>query len=58
MWHAAINQSTHEWFLSWCGMVAYNLYLRAGCEVIDASLEISGALTTTLSVLGSSDFKS
>lgn len=58
MWHAAINQSINEWFLSWCGMVAFNLYLRAGCEVIDASLEISGALTTTLSAPGSHNFKS
>jgi len=29
--------------------VAYSLCLRAGCEVIDASLEISGPLSTTIS---------
>ena len=48
-WHAAINQSINEWFSSCYCMVAYNLCLRAGCEVIDASLEISGPLSTTIS---------
>ena len=38
--------------------VAYSLILRAGCEVIDASLEISGPLTTPLSAPKSHNLKS
>ena len=58
MKHATINQAINESFSSWYCMMAYNLCLRAGCEVIDASLEISGPLTTPLSAPKSHNLKS
>ena len=49
MQHAAISQSTIEWFFSGNWTPAYNLCLRAECTVVVANLDISGPLTMTLS---------
>jgi len=58
MRHAAISQSTTEWFLSENWTPAYNLCLRAGCTVMVANLDISGPLTMTLSAPESQNLNS